>query len=307
MFPYLFQKNSFSFYIHFIFICSLLLPLIHSTNLNCKTSNVSGECTSCNEGFILSKSKQCIPCKDPNCKQCLPNLLCINCFDSFILKNNKCGKICNAKVKNCDLCNKDNSKCISCKKGCSYDEKTGFCSCTTKTVIILLSFGISFIVVSIIVYCLTNTTIGSNYAIVEGIPIKLEEEKDNHNGSFTSRSNKRLNSARSKKSTNVSIELENIQKLPDIQSKLGSEANILGDDMNINTETPSIGNKRMLPHSIETNNSISTNNENVCDYCLVEPIVIQKKCGCSFCIKHKELKEMNSNGQEVCIICRTQM
>lgn len=308
MCPHSSKQNKSSYIVRLLFIFTLLIPLIQTSDFHCKTINEKKECNSCLDGFYLTSDKQCIPCEDPNCKQCLSNSFCLKCFDSFINKKNKCGKICTIQIKNCDLCNDDLSKCIFCNKGCSLDTKTGLCSCNTKSIIRIVCLVISCVIIGIVVFCLINTKMTHNYAIVEGVPvIKLGEEKtDDEN--LSSRSTKDLNTLRSKISTEVSGKLKNNQKLSDVQSKMGSEINMLTKkEINTKTETYSFENKIKSSILAEKNNSISTTQENYCDYCLIEPIVIQKQCGCKFCDKHKELQEINVKGHVICVICRTEI
>ena len=250
------SKQNISFYIvQLLFTFTLLLPLIHTSDFHCKTINENNECTACLDGFYLASNKQCIPCNDPNCKQCLSNSFCLNCFDSFIIIKNKCGKICDIQFPHCDLCNDDLSKCIFCTKGCSLNTKTGQCSCKTIAIIVTVCFGISCVVIGVLAFCLINSKITNNYAIVDGIPvIKLEEEKPN-NENLSYRSTKHLNSSISKKSTNVSIKLENNPNFSHIQSKMGSEVNMLNNkEINIKKEIPSFENKIKSPIITEKNN-----------------------------------------------------
>ena len=278
-----------------VFIVMFLLPLIHTLGLNCRTINENKECTSCLEGYYLTSNKQCIPCEDPNCKQCSPSSLCLKCFDSFIIKKHKCGKLCDIQFPNCDLCNDDISKCIFCKKGCSLDSKTGQCSCKTKAIIISVCFGIGCVVVGVLSFCLINTKMTHNYAVVNGIPvIKLEEETNR---------NESMSISKRKKSANVSIEFENVPKSPSIQC---SEVNMLSNK-EIDTKTPYFEEKIKSSIPKEKNNSSSNNQKNCCDFCLVEPIAIQKQCGCKLCSKHKQLKKMNVKGRAICIVCRAEM
>ena len=67
-------------------------------------------------------------CFDESCAECTSDgAYCFNCKNGFVKHYSKCGKKCKS-IKNCQLCNAAESKCIKCKSNCIF---TGiYCDCT---------------------------------------------------------------------------------------------------------------------------------------------------------------------------------
>ncbi|KAL4454048.1 hypothetical protein ABPG73_009847 [Tetrahymena malaccensis] len=86
----------------------------------CSLPNNSNSCLSCNNGYYLNASNQCLPCQAP-CGNCIDSpTKCLSCTPAqsytFDSSNNSCNSICDSSCKTCSLPN-NSSSCLSCNNG----------------------------------------------------------------------------------------------------------------------------------------------------------------------------------------------
>lgn len=277
---------------------------------NCKRES-DNECIECEEGFTKNPStKDCHPCYDEKCSHCFSDRVgtCMKCKPFFIMTNRRCGIECTSLNK-CRVCTPDKGECLLCNRGCNLE--LGKCSCTARNVIIVLTVVLSFLVIGIVGYCLVNTKLTQRFNIIEGtfgIPvsngqvifergknelIKIEdkdlfEEKPKKNKTEHLSNdflNQGSNDSKEKITNNNSMVTNNIEKSGQVEFQSPNKLVIL-DEKNIN--------------------SSESLNKKLCDYCLIEPGVIQLKCGCYFCEKHKNINTL-TNEKNTCPVCKSKI
>ena len=93
-------------------------------------------------------------CFDESCSECTSDgTYCYKCKNGFIKHYSKCGKNCKS-IRNCQLCNANESKCIKCKSNCIF---TGiYCDCTERYVLIFVFLFFSIFMIAIIIFCLIH-------------------------------------------------------------------------------------------------------------------------------------------------------
>ena len=277
---------------------------------NCRREG-NNECLECEEGFTRNPTtKDCHRCYDEQCSQCYSDRVgtCMKCKPFFILTNRRCGIACTSLNK-CRVCIPDKGECLLCNRGCNLE--LGKCSCTARNVIIILSVILSLIVIGIVGYCLINTKLTEKFNIVEGVfgipvsngPVVFErgknelikiDEKDLLNEKPTIKKSEPLpndinqgnNDSKETITNNNSIITNNIEKNNQITELHHSNKLVILDEKNIN--------------------SSESLNKKLCDYCLVEPGVIQLKCGCYFCERHKHPNTL-TNEKNKCPVCKSKI
>lgn len=97
----------------------------------------------------FSKSENCI---DKSCILCPKDKnICEKCKDKYEIHFGKCGIECNS-IKNCDLCDSESKYCVKCEENCKKDD--GECDCSERTRLYVIITILSFIFLSIIIYCI---------------------------------------------------------------------------------------------------------------------------------------------------------
>ncbi|TNJ27370.1 pVSP [Giardia muris] len=100
----------------------------------CKACTAADACTACNEGFYLD-SNTCTACPT-NCATCTNANTCQTCKAGFTLSGTSCvqGSAPSAcTIQNCQTCNDDNTKCLTCNEN-FLPKADGTCvSCTDTT------------------------------------------------------------------------------------------------------------------------------------------------------------------------------
>lgn len=104
-----------------------------------------------------------LSCSDENCMLCpSDSSFCSLCYQGFEVYHNKCEKKCSS-IKNCYLCDKNETQCIKCSKNCKLSG-TG-CSCTLRYVLIGICILLGLVLVFFVVYLLTHTSLVRKYSL----------------------------------------------------------------------------------------------------------------------------------------------
>ena len=260
-------------------------------NDNCKSFNNKNECNLCNEGYYLNnKSKTCLKCPE-HCLNCLSNYYCVHCENNFILLNKICGIQCEKNNENnknfindCELCSKDNKKCLKCKSFCKWNGKN--CNCKEKYIIITIIICFSLLIIIILILFLTIENFGRNCKI-----FNLLMDFDFFNNSLINNnpsinpikfSNNKLFDNEKKKKKKVDYKYKKLQK----QKK--SHLSTISENI------------EMVYNEEEEDNNTKTSYKEICDYCLIEEGVFKLSCGCSLCEKDKKKLFEKNNKCPVC-------
>ena len=261
-------------------------------NDNCKSFNNKNECNLCNEGYYLNnKSKTCLKCPE-HCLNCLSNYYCVHCENNFILLNKICGIQCEKNNENnknfindCELCSKDNKKCLKCKSFCKWNGKN--CNCKEKYIIITIIICFSLLIIIILILFLTIENFGRNCKI-----FNLLMDFDFFNNSLIN-NNPSINQI--KFSNNKLFDNEKKKKKKDdykykkLQKQKKSHLTTISENIEM-----------VYNEEEEEDNNTKTSYKEICDYCLIEEGVFKLSCGCSLCEKDKKKLFEKNNKCPVC-------
>ena len=124
-------------------------------SLGCKTCSVSGDCITCEDGYLLNPDFSCRKC-DRLCNQCSENS-CKTCRDNAVISGSLCvckigfylsSNSCQSCTEGCTICNStacsfcepkyylSDRKCVSCPSLCLTCIATKCTSCTTNAYIL---------------------------------------------------------------------------------------------------------------------------------------------------------------------------
>ena len=129
--------------------------------------------TQCSKGQVMNNN-ECVNCYDSKCEICfLPSLgSCKSCIDNYELYQGFCYEQCNS-VNNCKICNKEENKCILCKKMCNVNSN-GKCSCTIKYITIVICITIPIIVILFLLKFLLTSASAKDFSNIPHIIIYPE-------------------------------------------------------------------------------------------------------------------------------------
>lgn len=285
----------------------LFIPFVFSIEIpNCASKGENDECIKCNEGYVLTKDKQCLSCYDSNCSLCYSphKTSCMKCKNDFILVNHKCGKQCSPSIEHCRLCSSDTTQCIQCEKG--YELIDGGCSGLSRNIVIIVCIVISIIIIAVVMYCLLNTTsLSKKFSVAEaivGIPISngqmVFEKGGNELVGLEDSISDFYDTPKKKEKKNL---IDNNNEYPQtMTNSFDTEDNLNPNNM----KNVPISNKLLIGESVE--GSSENLDRKTCDYCMIEPSVMELKCGCRFCEKHKNVKEI-SRDKDTCPVCKAKI
>ena len=286
-----------------------ILPCVFSIEIpNCSSKGENDECSKCNEGYVLTKDKQCLSCYDSNCGLCYSphKNSCVKCKNDFILINKKCGKQCDISFDHCRLCSEDTTQCIQCEKG--YELINGTCSGLSRNIVIIVCIVISILIIVVVMYCLFNTTsLSKKFSVAEaivGIPIsngQMVFEKGGNELVGLEDSITEFNEKPKKEKKKISMEDSNYPQT--LTNTFDTEDNFKVTHDNNMKKVP-ISNKLLIEDTIA--GSSENLDTKTCDYCMIEPSVTQLKCGCRFCEKHKDIKKL-SRDKDTCPVCKAKI
>lgn len=243
-----------------IIVLLISIELTIESILNCENYSSATICMSCEEGYVLENNK-CNKCDDSYCKFCVTTnkYSCYECKSEYILKGKICGSKCLTSISYCDICEPNTNNCIYCNNGC--DVQDGKCSCSSrKLLIIFLAIG-SFLIIIIIILCLTKVNEMRNLKIsqliFDSIEPQKEKERENKNYYDGNDYNKNEEIPINNNNMNYYNNEDNLRSLP-------TKSNDLFDDKDFDSKK-------------------------ICDFCLLENSVFILSCGCNLCAKHKTL------------------
>lgn len=122
---------------------------------NCSYCSTSSNCVSCSSGYTVVEGT-CKACDDKNCQLCTTTEanMCTGCKYGFMLVDGICAEKCES-ISKCEYCISNQSKCVSCKNGCTL--KNGKCSCFNSFLVILLVI-IGIVVIGFGIFCYIGFT-----------------------------------------------------------------------------------------------------------------------------------------------------
>jgi len=111
---------------------SCLLTEINNC-LKCENGDIyNTKCTKCNPGFVLNENNICLKCGN-DCKTCLNENNCLECFDGFYLSKNENNEesdkyLCKKCKEGCKRCLNEN-ECLTCDDNYYEEKENGEIKC----------------------------------------------------------------------------------------------------------------------------------------------------------------------------------